>query len=87
MNQITHIFLEGESTTLNSSAFSLKSVINLFSCKIVGMQGTFLPVRNLFKIDQHIFELILGSNNFLTIFENDSCVEVSFKLLSLLLSD
>ena len=30
---------------LNSSAFSLKSVINLFSWKIGGIQGTFLPVK------------------------------------------
>ena len=64
MKQIQQIFLEGESTTLNSSAFSLKSVINFFPCKIVGIQGTFLPVKFFLKIHQHAFELILGSDNF-----------------------
>ena len=48
---------------LNSSAFSLKSVINLFSWKIGGIRGNFLPVGKLFKIDQYVFELILGSDN------------------------
>ena len=34
---------------LNSSAFSLKSVINLFSRKIGGIQGTFLLLKNFLK--------------------------------------
>ena len=34
---------------LNSSAFSLKSVINLFSWKIGGIQGTLLPVKKQVK--------------------------------------
>ena len=36
---------------INSSVFSLKSVINLFSSKIGGIQVTFLPVKKLFKTD------------------------------------
>ena len=46
---------------LKSSAFSLKSVMNLLSWKIGGMQGTFLPVKRLFRIDQYVFELVLRS--------------------------
>ena len=61
----------------------MKSVINLFSGKIGGIQGTFLPVKKLFKIDQYVFELILGSDNFLAIFVKYSCFEVSIKLSSL----
>ena len=34
---------------LNSSALSLKSVINLFSWKIGGLQWTFYPLKNLKK--------------------------------------
>ena len=49
---------------LNNSAFSLKSVINLFWWKTDGIQGTFLPVKKHFKIDQQVFELILVSNKF-----------------------
>ena len=66
---------------LKSSAFSLKLVMNLLSWKIGGMQGTFLPVKRLFKIDQYVFELVLGSDNFLAIFEKYYCFEVSIKLL------
>ena len=66
---------------LNSSAFSLKPVINLLSWKIGGIQGTFLPVIKLFQINQQVFEPILGSDNLLAIFEKYSCFEVSIKLL------
>ena len=45
------------------------------------MQGTFLPVKRLFKIDQYVFELVLGSDIFLAIFEKYSCFQVSVKLL------
>ena len=48
------------------------------------MQGTFLPVDKLLKIDQYVFELVLGSDNFWEIYENYSCFEVSIKLLILL---
>ena len=34
---------------LNSSAFSLKSVLKLFSWKIGRIKGTFLPVKNFLK--------------------------------------
>ena len=66
---------------LKSSAFYLKSVMNMFSWKIGGMQGTFLLVKRLLKIDQYVFELVLGSDNFLAIFEKYSCFKVSIKLL------
>ena len=66
---------------LKSSAFSLKSVMNLLSRKIGGMQGSFLPVKKLFKIEQYVFELALGLDNFLTIIEKYSCFEDSIKLL------
>ena len=33
------------------------------------MQGIFLPVKKLFKTDQYVFELTLGSDNVLAIFE------------------
>ena len=66
---------------LKSSAFSLKSVMNLLSWKIGEMQETFLPVERFFKRDQYVFELVLGLDNFLTIFEKYSCFEVSIKLL------
>ena len=49
---------------LNSPTFSLKLVINLSSWKIGRIQRTFLPVKKLFKIDQYVFELILGSDIF-----------------------
>ena len=49
---------------LKNSAFSLKSVMNLLSWKIGGMPGTFSPVKGFFKIDQYVFELVLGSDNF-----------------------
>ena len=58
---------------LKSSAFSLKLVMNLLSWKIGGMQGTFLPVKRLFKIDQYVFELVLGS-------DNSRCGRVNFLL-------
>ena len=45
-----------------------------------GIQGKFLPVKNFLKIDQYVFELILGSDNFLAFFETYSCVKVSIKL-------
>ena len=45
------------------------------------MQETFLPVKRLFKIDQYVFELVLGSDIFLAIFEKYSCFQVSVKLL------
>ena len=53
----TLVFLISEhwlaKTELNSSAFSLKSASNKFVfMKKEGMQGIFLPVKKLFKIDQ-----------------------------------
>ena len=41
-----------EKKEFNNSAFSLKSIINLFSWKIGGIQGTFLSVKKHFKIEQ-----------------------------------
>ena len=35
---------------LKSSAFSLKSVMNLLSWKIGEMQGTFLPLKNFYPL-------------------------------------
>ena len=35
------------------------------------MQGIFLPVKKLFKTDQYVFELTLGSDNVLAIFERN----------------
>ena len=55
-------------------------VINLFSWKLGGIQGKFLPVKKFLKIDQYVFELILGSDNFLAFFETYSCDKVSIKL-------
>ena len=61
----TLVFLISENwlakKVLNSPTFSLKLVINLSSWKIGRIQRTFLPVKKLFKIDQHVFELLLGS--------------------------
>ena len=42
---------------LNNPVFSLKFVINLFSEETGGIQGTFLSVKQHFKIDQYFFEL------------------------------
>ena len=50
---------------LNNSAFSLKSVTNLFSWKRGGMQGIFLLFKNVFNIDQYVFGLVRGSANLL----------------------
>ena len=66
---------------LKSSALSLKSVMNLLSLKKKEIQGTFLPSKKLFKIEQYVFELVLGSVNFLSTFEKYYCFEVSIKLL------
>ena len=41
------------------------------------MQGAFSSVKKLFKIDQFVFELVLGSDSLLEIFGKYSCFEVS----------
>ena len=53
-----------------SFASSLKSVMNLLSWKIGGIQGTFLPVKRLFKIDQYVYELVLRSVTFWQFLKN-----------------
>ena len=45
---------------LNNSAFSLNSVMNLFSWKKGGMQGIFLLFKNVSNIDQYVFGLMRG---------------------------
>ena len=55
--------------------------MNLLSLKKKEIQGTFLPSKKLFKIEQYVFELVLGSVNFLSTFEKYYCFEVSIKLL------
>ena len=64
----TLVFLISENwlakKVLNSPTFPLKLVINLSSWKIGRIQSNFLPVKKLFKIDQYVFELILGSDIF-----------------------
>ena len=57
-----HYFAKNE---LKSSAFSLKLVTYLFSCKIGGMHGIFLFVRKPFKMLQYALTLVCGSVNFL----------------------
>ena len=52
---------------LNNPAFSLITVMNIFSWKTGGMQGIFLILRNVFNIDQYVFGLVRGSTNLLTI--------------------
>ena len=48
---------------LKTSAFRLKSVINLLSWKIGGITGVFLLFKNVFNMDQYVLRLVLGSNN------------------------
>ena len=52
---------------MKSSAFSLKLVINLESWNNGGIHGIFLSFRHLFKIDQYVFALVVGSINFIDI--------------------
>ena len=63
----TRLLLKREHRTtqkwLNNSAFSLKSVTNLFSSKRGSMQGIFLLFKNVFNIDQYVFGLVRGSAN------------------------
>ena len=40
-------------------------------------------VKKIFKVGQYVLELILGSDNFLALFEKYYCFEVSMKLLNL----
>ena len=49
---------------VNSSAFSLKLVVNLFSLKIVRTYGTFLLFWIDLNTDQYPLGLVDGSNNF-----------------------
>ena len=51
--------------------------MNLLSWKTGKMQGAFSSVKKLFKIDQFVFELVLGSDSLLEIFGKYSCFEVS----------
>ena len=48
---------------LNNLAFSLKSVMNFFSWKRGGTQGTFLLFKNVFNMDQYFCGLERGSAN------------------------
>ena len=66
---------------INEQWLEKKKLMNLLSWRIGGMQGTFLPVHKILKIDQHDFELVLGSDNFFAIFQKHSCFEVWIKLL------
>ena len=68
---------------LNNSAFSLKLDIYLFLWKIGGIQETFLSVKKHFKIDQYVFELILGSDTFSAIFAKYCCFAVSIVMVKL----
>ena len=51
--------------SLKSSAFSLKSIMNLSLCIVhwVGIQGIFLLFRKVFNVDQYDFGLVLLSNS------------------------
>ena len=51
--------------SLKSSAFSLKSMINLPLCNSGGIQGIFLLFRKVFNIGQYNFGFILLSNSLL----------------------
>ena len=59
--------LLGKKKELKSSAFPLKSVINLLSWNKGGIHGIFLSFRHLFKIDQYVFALVVGSISFIDI--------------------
>ena len=63
---------------LKNSAFSLKSVMNLLSWKIGRMQGTFLSVKRVFKIDQSVFELELGTDTFWQFLRNILALKFQF---------
>ena len=50
---------------LKWSAFLLKSASNLLFVTSGGISGTFLPLSNVFKMDQYVLELVFGLYNFL----------------------
>ena len=41
----------------------LKSVFHLFPTNVGGMKGIFLLLRNFFRIDQYLLELVEGLDN------------------------
>ena len=50
--------------SLKSLAFSLKSVTSLLPTFSGGIRGIFFPFTKVFKIDQNVLELVVGSINF-----------------------
>ena len=69
------------------SALYLKSVINLLSWKIGGINGIFLLLKNVFNMDQYVLGLVLRSSNFFAAFEKYLFFKLAINELSWLCKD
>ena len=65
-----------------SSASSLNLGANLFSWKSGGIQGIFLSFRNVFKIDQYVFELVKRLANLLDSLKFYLCLHSSIDIFN-----